>query len=101
VFVPLSPQQKTRNESFGFFYFFRFQKFTFGNKGEIKKTNQNLFLVWVFIVGLPFWDHEIIPLSPQQETRNESFGFFYFLPFQKFTFENKEEIKNQPKLSLV
>ena len=60
VQIPLSPQQKTRNVSFGFFYFFPFQKFTFESEEEIKKLTK-IFLVWFFVVGTHLWDHGIIP----------------------------------------
>ncbi|BDB57129.1 hypothetical protein SHINM13_14250 [Flavobacterium ammonificans] len=65
--IPLSPQQKTRNESFGFFYFFQLEKFTFKSEEEIKKRIKIYFCL-VFFVGLPLWDHGIIPLSPKKTT---------------------------------
>jgi hypothetical protein len=58
-------------------------------------------LIWVFVVGTPTLGSWNNPLSPQQKTRNERFGFFYFFPLQKFTFEREEEIKKQSKFILV
>ena len=70
--------------------------FWFVRKNKKAKSQSGL---WVFMIAYspPFWDHEVIPLSPQKKTHDISRGVFVYRPIKIIL----EYIYNQSSKEIV